>query len=65
MANEVKQEDGKKENKQKGKRKNLAVICLAFVCVYTALNAVSNLQSSVNKDQDIGLRSLAIASAGR
>lgn len=53
-----------KKDTQRGKRRNFAMICLAFTCVYTALNAISNLQSSINTDQDIGLRSLAISSSG-
>ena len=65
QGNKEQEGDKKKTKKdtQTGKRRNFAVICLAFTCVYTALNAISNLQSSINTDQDIGLRSLAISSS--
>lgn len=51
------------ENK-KAKKKNLAIICLAFVCVFTSSSAVINLQSSINVDHHVGLYSLALLTAG-
>lgn len=44
------------------RRRNLACISFAFLCVYTSFNAVNNLQSSVNMDKDIGLHSLGLIS---
>jgi hypothetical protein len=50
--------------RQGGKKKNLAVISFAFLGVFTAYNSVSNLQSSLNIDEDVGLNSLALFSSG-
>lgn len=49
---------------KKHEKKNLAIICLAFVCVFTSSNAVNNLQSSIHVDGDVGLYSLAFLTAG-
>jgi uncharacterized BrkB/YihY/UPF0761 family membrane protein len=48
----------------KQKKKNLAIICLLFVCVFTSSNAVNNLQSSINVVDDVGIYSLAFLAAG-
>lgn len=53
-----------KDQHHKGKKKNLAVISLAFLGVFTSYNAVSNLQSSLNADEDVGLNSLALFASG-
>ena len=39
--------------------KNLLVICLCFMCLFTAFQALSNLQSSINCDAGLGLASLS------
>ena len=39
--------------------KNLLLISLAFLFVFTAFQALSNLQSSINCDEGLGLASLA------
>ena len=39
--------------------KNLLVICSAFLCLFTAFQALSNLQSSINCDAGLGLASLS------
>jgi len=49
---------------EKRTKKNVAIICLAFVCVFTSSNAVNNLQSSINVDGEVGLYSLAFLTAG-
>ncbi|UJR29775.1 hypothetical protein I4U23_017322 [Adineta vaga] len=46
-------------NMKKKTKRNFIMICLAYVCAYTSLNAVISLQSSINSDADIGLYSLA------
>ncbi|CAF1332814.1 unnamed protein product, partial [Adineta steineri] len=48
------------EDEKKGAKRNFIMICLAYVCSYTSLNAVISLQSSINTDANIGLYSLAI-----
>ncbi|CAF1344856.1 unnamed protein product [Adineta ricciae] len=48
------------EGKKKGTKRNFVMICLAYVCSYTSLNAVISLQSSINTDANVGLYSLAI-----
>ncbi|XP_076819317.1 protein unc-93 homolog A-like isoform X2 [Clavelina lepadiformis] len=40
--------------------KNLLLICLAFMCNFTAFGGASTLQSSLNSDQGLGTASLAI-----
>ncbi|CAF3823361.1 unnamed protein product [Adineta steineri] len=55
----VEQEE-QNENTKKGAKRNFTMICLAYVCSYTSLNAVISLQSSINTDANIGLYSLAI-----
>ncbi|CAF1235505.1 unnamed protein product, partial [Adineta steineri] len=58
-------EKGDKSNKNRGgKKRNLSMICLTFLCAYTSFNAVANLQSSINIDKNVGLYSLAILSGG-
>ncbi|CAF1422833.1 unnamed protein product [Adineta steineri] len=60
-----KSEKGEKSNKNRGgKKRNLSMICLTFLCAYTSFNAVANLQSSINIDKNVGLYSLAILSGG-
>ncbi|XP_038050547.1 protein unc-93 homolog A-like [Patiria miniata] len=39
--------------------KNLLIICLAFLFLFTAFQALSNLQSSINCDAGLGLASLS------
>ena len=54
-----------KSNKNKtGTKKNLTIICLIFLGVFTSTNAVNNLQSSIHVDSDIGLYSLSFLTAG-
>ncbi|CAF1471946.1 unnamed protein product [Adineta steineri] len=54
---------GDKLNKKHGgKKRNLAMICLAFLCALTSFNAVNNLQSSMDVDKNVRLHSLAILS---
>lgn len=43
---EIKNNDNMKKNGN-GKKKNVGIMCIAFVCVFTASNAVNNLQSIV------------------
>jgi len=40
--------------------KNLIIICLAFLCNFTAFNGASVLQSSLNDEDGLGVGSLAI-----
>ncbi|CAF0768384.1 unnamed protein product [Adineta ricciae] len=40
--------------------KNLFVICLAWVLLFTAFQGISNLQSSLNVEGDVGMNSMAI-----
>jgi hypothetical protein len=56
--------DEKACRNEKRKKKNLAIICLIFICVFTSSNAVNNLQSSINVEGDAGLYSLAFLAAG-
>ena len=40
--------------------KNLLIICLAFLFLFTAFQALQNLQSSINCDAGLGLASLSV-----
>ncbi|CAF3554316.1 unnamed protein product [Rotaria sp. Silwood1] len=40
--------------------KNLFVICMAFLLQFTAFQAMSNLQSSLNTEANVGVNSLSI-----
>lgn len=40
--------------------KNLLVICIAFLLQFTAFGAISNLQSSLNVEGNVGVNSLSI-----
>ncbi|CAF4213902.1 unnamed protein product [Adineta steineri] len=48
------------KNKKGGTKRNFIMICFAYTCATTSLNAVVNLQSSLNTDKDVGLNSVAI-----
>lgn len=63
MVNSTDQSE-KKDEHQGGKKKNLLIISFAFVGVFTAYNGVTNLQSSLNVDEDVGLNSLALFASG-
>ncbi|CAF3752723.1 unnamed protein product [Rotaria sordida] len=52
------------QKKKGGKKRNLTIICLSFVCAYTSYNAVANLQSSVNTEKNVGLYSLVLEAVG-
>ncbi|CAF4276060.1 unnamed protein product, partial [Didymodactylos carnosus] len=54
--------DDNKQAKSRRAKKNFIVICLTFILIYTPYNAVTNLQSSINIDKNIGLYSLAVIS---
>ena len=43
-------------------KKNFFIIALTSVLIYTSFNAVTNLQSSINIERNIGLYSLSIIS---
>ncbi|CAF1407726.1 unnamed protein product [Adineta steineri] len=61
MVEQVEQnENTNNGDEKKGAKRNFIMICLAYVCSYTSLNAVISLQSSINTDANIGLYSLAI-----
>lgn len=47
-------------DRRSGIKRNFIMICLAYVCAYTSLNAVISLQSSVNAEANVGLYSLAV-----
>ncbi|CAF1364504.1 unnamed protein product [Adineta steineri] len=64
MSSDNEEKGGKSNKKGGGKKRNLSMICLAFLCIYTSFNAVNNLQSSINTDKNVGLYSLTILSAG-
>lgn len=40
--------------------KNLLIICLAFLLQFTAFSGISNLQSSLNTEANVGVNSLSI-----
>jgi hypothetical protein len=63
-SEEVKAHNNGTGKNEKRKKKNVAIICLAFVCVFTSSNAVNNLQSSINVDGEVGIYSLAFLAAG-
>ena len=44
----------------KSTKKNFFVISITFILIFTSYNAVTNLQSSINTDENVGLYSLAI-----
>ena len=44
--------------------KNVLVICLAFLCQFTAFNGIGNLQSSINCEDGLGTATLASIYAG-
>ena len=50
------------QDEQRGRRRNLALICFAFLTTFVSINAVTNLQSSINVRNNVGLYSLAIMS---
>ena len=62
MANSSDEPEEKHEHG--GKKKNLLILSLAFVGVFTAYNGVTNLQSSLNVEEDVGLNSLALFAGG-
>jgi hypothetical protein len=40
--------------------KNLVVISLGFLCLFTSFSSLSNLQSSLNKEEGLGVGGLAV-----
>ncbi|CAF3820381.1 unnamed protein product [Adineta steineri] len=52
--------DTNNKNKKGSTKRNFIMICFAYTCATTSLNAVVNLQSSLNTDKDVGLNSVAI-----
>ncbi|CAF1509809.1 unnamed protein product [Adineta steineri] len=64
MSSDNSEKGGKSNKNRGGKKRNLSMICLTFLCAYTSFNAVANLQSSINIDKNVGLYSLAILSGG-
>eukprot|EP00794_Sanderia_malayensis_P014408 gene14408-15909_t len=55
----IDQHDVDKKEKRKI-AKNIAVISCAFMFLFTAFQSLSNLQSSLNKDEGLGLASLCV-----
>lgn len=43
--------------------KNLLVLCVAFLLLFTGSGAMGNLQSSLNTDANVGVNSLSISYA--
>ncbi|CAF1420651.1 unnamed protein product [Adineta steineri] len=43
-----------------GTKRNLLIISLAYTCAFTSFDAVTNLQSSLNSSDDVGLHSLVV-----
>ncbi|CAF1115048.1 unnamed protein product [Adineta steineri] len=60
MSDDKKHMDTNNKNKKGGTKRNFIMICFAYTCATTSLNAVVNLQSSLNTDKDVGLNSVAI-----
>ncbi|CAF1485572.1 unnamed protein product [Adineta steineri] len=60
MSDDKEHMDTNNKNKKGGTKRNFIMICFAYTCVTTSLNAVVNLQSSLNTDKDVGLNSVAI-----
>jgi Ion channel regulatory protein UNC-93 len=55
--------DSNENDLPKVRRKtNFTILCLTFILVYTSYNAITNLQSSIHTDKEVGYYSLAIIS---
>ncbi|CAF0915311.1 unnamed protein product [Adineta steineri] len=63
MTEKVQHKSANKKDKRGGTKRNFGMICFAYICAFTSLQAVSSLQSSINTDKDVGLNSVAIAGA--
>ncbi|CAF3785694.1 unnamed protein product [Adineta steineri] len=63
MTEKVQHKSVNKKDKRGGTKRNFGMICFAYICAFTSLQAVSSLQSSINTDKDVGLNSVAIAGA--
>ncbi|CAF0831610.1 unnamed protein product [Adineta steineri] len=61
MSEEIKHNSANKKGKRGGTKRNFGMICFAYICAFTSLQAVTSLQSSINTDKDVGLNSIAIA----
>lgn len=55
-------EETNESNNKNSSKKNFFIISITFILVYTSYNAVTNLQTSINIDKNIGLYSLAVIS---
>lgn len=67
MANPPDESDANNETSKQHhqrRKKNLLIISFAFLGVFTAYNGVTNLQSSLNAAEGVGLNSLALLAFG-
>ncbi|CAF0958135.1 unnamed protein product [Adineta steineri] len=60
MSEKVQHESANNKGKRSGTRWNFGMICFAYICAFTSLQAVTSLQSSINTDKNVGLNSVAI-----
>ncbi|CAF4126895.1 unnamed protein product, partial [Adineta steineri] len=60
MSTKVQHKSTNKRDKIGGTKLNFGMICFAYICAFTSLQAVTSLQSSINTDKDVGLNSVAI-----
>ncbi|CAF0780832.1 unnamed protein product [Adineta steineri] len=60
MSAKVQHKSANKRDKIGGTKLNFGMICFAYICAFTSLQAVTSLQSSINTDKDVGLNSVAI-----
>ncbi|UJR26005.1 hypothetical protein I4U23_007351 [Adineta vaga] len=59
-SKEIDKDNGSSPPKKWKIWKNLFVICLAWILLFTAFQGIANLQSSLNVEGDVGMNSMAI-----
>ncbi|CAF0850411.1 unnamed protein product [Adineta steineri] len=60
MPEKVQHESANNKGKRDSTKRNFGMICFAYICAFTSLQAVTSLQSSINTDKNVGLNSVAI-----